>query len=582
MRTAPATRTPAPGRDAAGAAARRARLAAACVGAVVFAVYLSALRGVGSGDTMAARLLPFSLLRRGTLDLDELAWLRAPDPRPHFLRQTADGHWRSMYPLATPLVVTPLAAPFAWWAAARGMGDDDARFRLLTVVFERAAASLIGALAVAVLLLAAREIAPLRWAVAAALCAAFGTSLWPHSLALWQHPLTALAIAAMALALLRPPTRRRALAAGLLAGAALAARPTAIVLLPVLALLAWRERRAQLWWMIGPILGGAALVAILNSVVLGQPTGGYAPRLPVPALGPMAGLLVSPNRGLFIYTPLAVLAFAALRRGTRPVALRYFALAPLAYVALFGASRSWWGGWCYGPRFFTDLVPLMSLCALPSARQLWTRRAGRGLLVAGALWGVGVQAIGVYFDHDDWNRLPADVDTNEARLWSWSDTQILRGLGAGWHGGELASVLRQLVTDPRPVPLAPLAGSQLAGAIEPVTPPPWHCRLGQPCAAAVRVTNDSPDGMWPAYTDYGPYGVVLGAWWSDPTLPPPARGMWARLPRHLGPHETASLRLPIVPPARAGTYSLTVAVLQNRTPEPPIGGSSITVPVVVE
>lgn len=552
------------------------------VGALTFAVYLSPLREVRSGDTIPARLLPFTLLRDGDLDLDEFPWLRVAEPQPYFLRAMPDGHWRSKYPLATPLLVTPLAVPFVWWAAAHGIGDDDARFRLLTVVFERVASAALGAVAVALILLAARQIAPLRWAVAAAAVAAFGTSLWPHSLALWQHPLTALAIAGSALALLRPPTPRRALWAGILAGVAVAARPTAIMLLPILALFGWRERRAQVWWLVGPMLAGALAVAALNMVIAGRASGGYAFFLPVPALAPALGLLLSPSRGLFIYTPLAVLALDAFRRGTRPVVLRYFALMLPIYVAVFSGSTSWWAGWSYGPRFFTDIVPLLTLGALPAARRAWEHGAGRVLLIAGALWGIGVQATGVYCDHEDWNRFPVSVDKRQDRLWSWSDPQMLRSLGAGWHGGELGGVLRQLASDPRPVPLVPLDAEQLAATIEPLTPTPWRCQGGRPCTGEVRVTNRSAASIWPAYTDYGPYGVVVGAWWTGGEAPTPERGMWARLPRHLGPGDAATVRLPITVPPSPGTHTLAIGVLQDRAPDPSSGGAWIPVPVVVE
>lgn len=116
------------------------------------------------------RLQAFSLVREGNLDLDEFSWLRpGEEVRPCFLLRDKSGHWRSKYPVATPVIAAPLAWPFARWAAARGIEDRDARFRLLTAVVERLAAALLAAASVALVLLAAAEIAPLRWAVAAAL-----------------------------------------------------------------------------------------------------------------------------------------------------------------------------------------------------------------------------------------------------------------------------------------------------------------------------------------------------------------------------------------------------------------------------
>jgi len=570
--------------DAGGTNAARTRRAALIVATLAFAVYLSNLRQMRSGDTIPARLLPFSVLRERDLDLDEFAWLRSPDlPPPYFLTRDGAGHWRSKYPVATPLVAAPLAWPFVWWVRAHGIDDQDARFRLLTVVFERVAAALFGAVSVALVLLAAREVAPIRWAVAAAVFYAFGTSTWVYSQALWQHGLVQVTIAGAALCLLRPATRWRALLAGAATALALATRPTTLILVPIFALYVWRERRTGFWYFLSPFIVGAALLVTYNVYVLGQLTGGYTTRnIALPEVGRLLGLLVSPNRGLLVYCPLVLLALAALRRGTQPVVLRYFAIALPAYAVFFAAFRIWWAGWSFGPRFFTDVMPLVTLTALPLAQRLWARRGGRALLVAGLVWGIGVQGVGVYFDDNDWNASPVSIDQQSDRLWSWSDPQILRALHSGWRGGELAPLLWQLLTDPRPAPLVPLEPAQLSGTIEAVSPLPWRCRAGAPCTADVRITNRSASTVWPAYADLGPYGVTLGAFWRSDDVQPSVPGWSILLGRHLGPGDSARLRLPISLPARAGTYELGMAILQYRGAAEPTGGASLSVPVVVE
>ena len=88
-----------------------ARAVAVLLGLVCFAVYLTSLRAGPSWDTIPSRLLPFSILREGNLDLDEFGWLRSLDPAPYFLRRAPGGHWISSYPITTPLLGVPVALP---------------------------------------------------------------------------------------------------------------------------------------------------------------------------------------------------------------------------------------------------------------------------------------------------------------------------------------------------------------------------------------------------------------------------------------------------------------------------------------
>ncbi len=566
-------------------AAARTRCVALLVAATAFAVYLTNLRPMGSGDTIAARLQAFSLVREGNLDLDEFTWLRPrADVRPYFLLRDGSGRWRSKYPVATPVVAAPLAWPFERWAAARGIEDRDARFRLLTVVFERVASALLVAPSVALVLLAAAEIAPLGWAVAASLVYAFGTSTWTYSQALWQHALAELGIAGAALCLLRSPSPHRFALAGTAMALALAARPTTVIIAVILALYLWRERRAALWWFAPPYALGALLLAAYNARTLARATGGYAGGgIGFPAVEGLLGLLVSPNRGLFVYCPLALLALVALARPTQPRVARWFALALPAYALLFATSRIWWGGFSWGPRFFTDVMPLITLAALPVAGALWTaHRGARLLLIAGAAWGIAVQAIGVYCDDNDWNTFPVSVDEQTERLWSWSDPQILRALRTGWRGGEFGPLLWQLLTDPRPAPLAVLAPGDLAGSIESPHPGPWHCRAGAWCSVEVRITNRSAAAVWPTYSDFGDLEVGVGAFWRDGDAVVPDVGGFIPIRRQLGPGDAAPFRLAIDAPARSGTYDLELRVMQSFGRTGQHGDAALSIPVVVE
>ncbi len=564
-------------------ASLRRRAGPASLAAAAFVVYLANARAPLTLDTVGARLLPFSLLREGNLDVDEFDWLRPRGFVPYFLVQDTDGHWRSKYPVVTSLLVTPLAYPFDRWARQHGVELDDSRFRLLAVVFERLAAALIAALSVAFVYVGVRAMAPAPWPAAVAMVYAFGTNAWAtSSQALWQHGVAAAALAAMGAALLRGGGRRNAWIAGACVALAVGARPTTAVIAGVIALYFWQRRRADLLAFLAvPAAAAAALVAH-NLSVLASPTGGYRTsdlRFPSPLR--LTGLLISPSRGLVLYCPLAALALPCLWRGTRADPLRWLGLAVVAHALLFSAFAVWWGGHSYGPRYFSEVMPLLAFCAVPAARQLARSSRGRILLGAGVVWCVTVQVIGVYFDDNGWNRFPQSIDQRTERLWDWRDPQILRAVRAGWHGGEYLPLLRQLWSDPRPARLVPLGKEELEGALAIGGHPPWRFAAGRRGEIDVEVTNRTASTVWPAYSDFGDLEVGLLLVWMRHGEVVQTAGGFEALDRHLGPGETGRLRYPADVPPAPGAYDLAIYLAQNLGDRGRFGGTSVTVPVEI-
>jgi hypothetical protein len=497
--------------------------------------------------------------------------------------QDRRGHWRSKYPVVTPLLVTPLAYPFDRWARRHDVALDDSRFRLMTMVFERLAAALVAALSVAFVYLGVNAMAPPLWAAAVALVYAFGTNTWvTSSQALWQHGVAGTALAAMGAVLLRGSGRRNALIAGTCIAVALGARPTTAIVAGVVILYFWSERRADLpAFLAVPVLCGAALAAY-NTTLLSRVTGGYRTRgLRLPSPVRLAGLLVSPSRGLLLYCPLAALALPSLGRRQGGGALRWLGFAVAAHTLFFAGFLVWWGGHSYGPRFFTEVMPLVAFCAVPAARRLARGVGGRALLVAGVVWCAAVQAIGVYCDDNDWNRHPQPIDKQTQRLWSWGDPHILRAVQAGWHGGDFLPLLRQLWSDPRPAPLLVLEKAALAGALEIGGDPRWRFPAGGRGEIEVVVTNRTESTVWPAYSDFGDLDVGLLLVWTHNGEVVDTAGGFEALDRHLGPGESLRLRRAVRVPEASGTYDLGIHLVQSYGVKGGSGGASATVPVEV-
>jgi hypothetical protein len=98
---------------------------------------------------------------------------------------------------------------------------------------------------------------------------------------------------------------------------------------------------------------------------------------------------------------------------------------------LISRSVMWWGGYCWGPRLLTELVPpLIILMALgvPWIDRPWPRRVFAVL----ALYSVLIQAIGVFFyPNGHWDGTPEGVDAAHGRLWNWRDNPIARTVSGG-------------------------------------------------------------------------------------------------------------------------------------------------------
>jgi hypothetical protein len=181
----------------------------------------------------------------------------------------------------------------------------------------------------------------------------------------------------------------------------------------------------------------------------------------------LAGNLVSPARGLLIFCPLVVLSVAGVvvrwRAGELTAFWKALAVLPVLHWIVISAFKHWWGGDSYGPRFFTDLVPVFVVLALPAvevlagwlapaaaetgpevetgaevgagvgpagggARLRW-RRALVALTIVALVWSVGVEAQGAILRSAwCWNNEPVDVDAHPSNLWNWSDPQFARGI----------------------------------------------------------------------------------------------------------------------------------------------------------
>lgn len=397
---------------------------------VCLIVYNANCRLIAAGDSRPARLLPFAILTRHTFLLDQFG--PAP-PGSHWFSHTRDGHLVSLYPVVLPALISPLFVPAAIYSTLAK--PDPSRFETLCELMEKGGASIVATLSVVVVWLTLRRLTrDQRIALLLTAAYAFGTQTWStSSQALWQHGLAQLLLALSLYCLVRfGDAPRAAFIVGVLCGLAVLNRPPDVFYaLAIGAFFLVRGWRPLASFGLGGLVGSFPFL-VYNLLFFRMPIGGYQSlvgsdvfRHPIP--DGIAALLLSPGKGLFIYSPFLFFLIGAplLKLGAAgrfPTILLWLAFA--AQLILYG-TMDWRAGACYGPRFQTDGLPFLTLCLVPAIERL-RRPLSRAIFVACIGFAVWVQAIGAFY-------FPAGGSylLTQDQLWTLDGAQFLVEAKAG-------------------------------------------------------------------------------------------------------------------------------------------------------
>lgn len=396
-----------------------------------------------------------AIVERGTLALED------PGYPPGFLTPGTGGRLYGKYGVGFPVWSAPFhaagralesvapagserafaGARFLWYDA----GDRGQAFRFFGVSLANAPLVAAGC---ALLYLIALELGlGAGVGVGAALIAGLASPLLVYAKSTFAEPLTACGLTAASWAIAR--WRRGASGAAVGAGAGLAAavlaKPATLVVLPAAALagvMAARDPRgvaggttasrrlaAGLALAALPLAAAGATLLALNARLFGDPLAtGYGEdlgRWTTPWSTGLAGLLLSPGRGLLVYFPAVVLALAGSvvvwRRAPWAVVWAWGCF--LALLLLHARWFGWDGGWCWGPRFLVPALPLLALLAAAgvggSPPRSAARLGGLGLVLGSALVSWTGTLVPSTEYHHALRRLLGPSAYLETARWSW-------------------------------------------------------------------------------------------------------------------------------------------------------------------
>lgn len=405
-----------------------------------------------------------SILRQGNVDLDEYRGII--DLQLDYRMREANGHIYYYYPMATPLLLTPavwlinqvypLVYPTDFYSYLATHAPNTHTAKL-----EKILASGIGALAAVLFYLLARRELPIWPSLALTAIFAFATSMWSTATrALWQHGPSALFLA-LALYLLFRSTEKPPLQflVGLILGFSYLIRPTNALAVAFIGLYLLVNQPRRIWVY---ALGVACVLIpyiVQNWISYDNAFPPYSyqlfERLATPGtfLEGLAGTLISPARGLFVFTPVFLFSlYGIYLRLKRELTIRnldlYLAAILLAHWVIISMFEDWGGAWSIGPRYFVDVLPLLGYFLIPVlGGGLFSDARWRYAFIAAALVSMLIQLhCSTSIDPFMWNGKPVALVDAPERKWDWGDLQFLRGFcpadplegraPACWFGGD--------------------------------------------------------------------------------------------------------------------------------------------------
>ena len=418
----------------------RGRLAAAAaVGLVTIVVAVLAPLRQTSGDAVPGRIGGAVLRCAGTFDLDRVEWIH--DETSHnrifyYLQRDHVDEYTSIFGPA-PAVADAIALI----GTSDELSDETLRSR------ERWGAAVLGAIAAAVLVIAAAARHGLRRsmlvggvaALSFAGAATLGQGLWQATVAL---PFVAGAIALLAW---RDRTPRLAVATPALLAIAVMIRPTIAPLVLGLGIVWAIPTRSIRTWLVATAI---ALVAVAPFVVWNAihlysplPIGQWGGNMrtagkvfePAGTGRGLAGLLVSPARGLVWFAPIV---FVGVVLAIRDRTYRWIAGGVILQLVAMAGFYKWSGGLAYGPRLLAEATWVAIWLALGtvelSRRSRWI--AGVAIAITVAVGWLGLWR----FDPDQWEtrRLP---ESHADAYWDFVDSPIRAAVSPAYGKATLDS-----------------------------------------------------------------------------------------------------------------------------------------------
>jgi hypothetical protein len=415
-----------------------------CIFLILYFAYNTIFVVNTNGDTIPATFFPVSILQYHNFFFDQFGQM-AINGDTSYAYLLINGHYYSLFPIVTPILVTPIYAVSLLLFHALTVPLTGGNILLIA----KTCAAIITALSGIVIYLIFRELFSKRIALLSTLLYAFATSTWSiSSQALWQQGIGELLLIVMLYCIVRNEKTEswtNIAALGLLSGLFVFNRPPdALLVIPIVYYVIRFYRNHLNYYALAGIVSGLPFL-LYNLQIFGTVFGGYGHDFHQYVYNGdfvihYIGLLVSPNVGLFIFTPvliLSIVGYFRLKDISNPhLASTLFVFGPVIFLTILTYSffDGWFSTWCYGPRYLIGIVPVLIIyCALffdaiikAPANRLQKLGVAAIIIILIAT-SIIIQFIGVYY----YVYLPSKGMDNQ-RVWEWNDSVIAGSFDAGF------------------------------------------------------------------------------------------------------------------------------------------------------
>lgn len=428
--------------------------------AILFVIFIIVFTGhfscklVTSSDSKWTVFIAMSLIKEGDIDLDEYEDIA----NNHYAIYRMDGHYYSVYPIGVPLMSVPfvyvidksrtiLFSLFPSYEKRVRKREQKTTGELEVTDFYRDVELFIASILIAItsvlMYLTGRCFLNKKYSFLSALIFAFCTSAWSTgSRALWQHGPTMLMLSITLYILLRAKEKPSLIQfASIPLMFSCVIRPTNILSLVFIAIYVFFQYRHYilkffLWSLPIAIPFFFFNVSLYHTLLPGY----YLPN----RIGgssrffeALVGNLISPARGLFVFSPVLLLSLWGIvvkirRRQFEKLDFTLLGIIILHWIVI-SSHPNWWGGWSIGPRYFSEMTPYFIYFLLPVLATIPGLKGFKKVCMVSFLCILMFLSGFIHYKSSrhvavwHWNKKPVNIDDNPERLWDWKDLQFLRG-----------------------------------------------------------------------------------------------------------------------------------------------------------
>ncbi|HEX2786561.1 MAG TPA: hypothetical protein VHP32_01560 [Ignavibacteria bacterium] len=146
--------------------------------------------------------------------------------------------------------------------------------------------------------------------------------------------------------------------------------------------------------------------------------------------------LISPSRGIFIFSPVLILSIAGvfykLKHNKDPLDKFLIAIIIL-HLLVVSSFSTWWAGLSYGPRFMSDMLPLFIYFFIFGLKWILQMQASMKKACLALLIILTLTSFLIHFKGATsreawtvWSEFPVPIHEQPMRVWDWRDMQFMR------------------------------------------------------------------------------------------------------------------------------------------------------------